>query len=73
MTIEQAIVLAQTFGLVILYAITAMAPGLVLGIWLGNLMGAPGKETLVHKHQVNLKRASEHNAQWDPANQRWQK
>jgi hypothetical protein len=50
-----------------------MGPGIAIGILMGNRLAARDRETLMQKHELNLRKADEHNAQWDPAHQRWQK
>jgi hypothetical protein len=73
MTENEAVILAQTLGLVIFYAIAGLMPGVAIGLMLGNRLAARDKETLMEKHVTNIRRAEEHNAQADPAHERWQK
>lgn len=73
MSSDTAVLLMQSLGLVILYAIIGFGPGLALGIMLGNQMGARGQETLMRKLDRSRKQGLEHNAQWDPSHPRWQR
>jgi hypothetical protein len=73
MSAAEAVLIIQTLGLVIFYSIVGLAPGVALGIALGNRLGARDREILMHKHEANMRKADEHNAQWDPNHQRWQK
>ena len=73
MTGADTLLFIQTLGLVIFYAIVGLGPGVALGIALGNRLAARDRETLMQKHATSMRKADEHNAQWDPTNPRWQK
>jgi hypothetical protein len=61
------------FGLIFLHAVIGFGPGFIIGIILGNLTGGRGREPLASQHRKNIRSASEHNAQWNPSHERWQK
>lgn len=65
------IALSQALAYVVLYAIIGFGPGLVLGIIVGNIVGARGKGTITDKYVKNLKSAADHNAQWHPSHKKW--
>ena len=73
MSSAAAILIIQTLGLVILYAIVGFGPGMALGLIIGNQLGARGKETLMHKTDRSIKQGLEHNAQWNPIHPRWRR
>jgi hypothetical protein len=65
-------IIFETFGLVVFYAIVGLALGTMLGFLFGNRLAARDRETLMEKHAANIRKAGEHNAQADPAHERWQ-
>jgi len=56
-----------------IYTITGFGSGLIVGLIIGNIIGAPRQEKLAAKHMRDLREAGQHNAQWNPSHKRWQK
>jgi hypothetical protein len=56
-----------------MYLIGAFGPGFVIGLLIANLMRGRGQPTYMDIHQQKTKQAAEHNAQWHPSQERWQK
>jgi hypothetical protein len=65
------IIILQALSYVVLYAITGFGPGIMLGIIVGNAMGARGKGSISEKYAKNIKSAAIHNAQWHPTHNKW--
>lgn len=63
--------LFQILSYVTLYAITGFGPGIILGIIVGNALGARGKASISDKYAKNIKSAAIHNAQWHPTHNKW--
>ncbi|MCH8748307.1 hypothetical protein IH781_00995 [Patescibacteria group bacterium] len=63
----------QAFGFLALYLFIGFGPGFVIGLMMANLVIGRGKPTLMQKHTTNKQLAAQHNAQWNPAHERWQK
>jgi hypothetical protein len=55
---------------IFLYFFIGFGPGFVLGLMLANRIFGEGL-TYMDTHRENIKKASEHNAQWKPDNERW--
>jgi len=65
--------LAQDIPFLILYVIIGFGPGFIIGVMLGNTFGARNKPVYREVHRQNIHTAAEHNAQWNPSHERWQK
>jgi F0F1-type ATP synthase membrane subunit c/vacuolar-type H+-ATPase subunit K len=65
------VIILQALSYVVLYAITGFGPGIILGIIVGNALGARGKESISEKYVKNIKSAADHNAQWHPTHKKW--
>ena len=72
MNIESILSISNVIGLFLLYAITGLGPGVVVGIIIANLLASRHEERLMDRTQRQLHEAAEHNAQWDPSHERWQ-
>jgi hypothetical protein len=55
-----------------IYTIIGFGPGLIVGLLIGNVIGAPRQEKLITKHIRDRREADQHNAQWSPNHKRWQ-
>jgi len=74
MSIVEVVILAMRIaGFIALYVFIGFGPGFVIGLMLGNFVFGRGKPTLMQKHDDNKESAAQHNAQWDPAHEKWQK
>jgi len=62
----------QNLSFIIFYFIVGFGPGFIAGILLANRIFGEGP-TMLDTHMENIKKAVEHNNQWDPANDRWKK
>ena len=63
---------ALTF--VVLYFIIGFGPGFIIGVLIANrMLGDRSKPTRLAEHELAIKRAVEHNAQWHPGHDRWKK
>jgi len=71
MSAAEFALIADTLGIIIFYAITGLAPGMMVGFLLGNQIAARGQETMMNKQETEMKKADEHNAQWNPSHRRW--
>lgn len=60
----------QNIPVIIIHFILGFGPGMVLGIWLGNLH-SPKSPLFLETHEENMRKAAEHNAQWHPEHERW--
>ncbi|MEX2054550.1 MAG: hypothetical protein WD972_00070 [Candidatus Andersenbacteria bacterium] len=65
--------LSEAFAFVVLYAMLGFGPGFVIGMVLVNTFFAKGQPTYMDTHEENKKLAAQHNAQWTPSHERWQK
>jgi len=65
------VIIVQTLAYVVLYAITGFGPGIILGIIVGNALGARGKVSISEKYAKNIQSAATHNAQWHPTHKKW--
>lgn len=57
---------------VVLYLITGAGPGFISGLLLANRLFGEGP-IYMDDHKAKIKLAVEHNAQWNPKNERWRK
>lgn len=64
--------LLKTLAYIILYVLIGFGPGFVIGMVLANRFLAPDAPRRMDMHNDNIKRAGEHNSQWNPDNPRWQ-
>lgn len=71
--LEIVVVLLNGLGFVALYVIVGFGPGFIMGMLLANRIFAKGQPTHLETHQQAIKHAAQHNAQWAPSNERWQK
>ena len=56
----------------IIYVIVGFGPGLILGILIMNFIAGRGNPRFVDVHEESVRKAAEHNAQWNPNHDRWQ-
>jgi hypothetical protein len=77
MTFLELVVAATNFLVInlpflILAVILGFGPGFILGIIVANQFFGHGR-TFLETHEEALRQAGEHNAQWNPAHERWEK
>jgi len=60
-------------GLVMFYIITGFGPGIIAGFLLANSIGGRDFERQHHRIEKAARQAGEHNAQWNPEHERWQR
>ena len=58
---------------IVLYMYVGFGPGFILGILAANTLFGRGAPTYADSHKDAIREATQHNAQWDPSNERWQK
>ena len=63
----------RAFAFIVLYVYVGFGPGFVLGMLVANAIFGRGAPTYAQSHQDAIREATQHNAQWDPAHERWQK
>jgi hypothetical protein len=66
------ILIFQRLLLLVFLLMIGFGPGFVLGMLAANRVFGRGLPIRMEVHQENMRRASEHNAQWDPSNPKWQ-
>ena len=67
----EAIIRAGAF--IVLYIYIGFGPGFILGMLTANFLMGRGAPTYAQTHQDAIRAAAQHNAQWDPSHERWQK
>ncbi len=72
-SIEVLAALFRALSFVLFYLIVGFGPGFVLGLVIANELFARGQPSYLDTHEENKKRAAQHNAQWTPSHERWQK
>lgn len=63
--------LLRALAFVVLYVVIGFGPGFIMGILLANRLLGKGRPTYMELHEEKMEKAFEHNAQWDPTNERW--
>ncbi len=63
----------RAFAFIVLYIYIGFGPGFILGLLAANAIFGRGSPTYADSHQAAIQQATQHNAQWDPTNERWQK
>ncbi len=58
---------------IVLFLVIGFGPGFIVGVLLANFMFGKEKPLRMDNHQKNILKAAEHNKQWDPHLDRWQK
>jgi hypothetical protein len=58
---------------IVLYVYIGFGPGFILGLLTANFFMGRGSPTYAQSHQDAIRAAAQHNAQWDPSHERWQK
>jgi hypothetical protein len=67
----EAIIRAGAF--IVLYIYIGFGPGFIVGMLVANFLMGRGSPTYAQSHQEAIRAATQHNAQWDPSHERWQK
>lgn len=73
MTLVLIDVTLRALAFVVLYVFIGFGPGLIVGMLLANRFVGRGKPTFMERHQRDKRLAAEHNAQWHPKHERWQR
>lgn len=73
MWIEIVVTLLRTFAYIFLYFLIGFGPGFILGLILANQLLARGQPRYMDLHEEKKQQAAQHNAQWHPSHERWQK
>ena len=60
-------------AIIILHIIIGFGPGFVIGLLLANGLGGREYQHHTEKRSIAVKEAAEHNAQWNPNHERWQR
>jgi len=63
----------RAFAFIVLYVYVGFGPGFILGMLTANFFFGRGSPTYADSHRDAIREAAQHNAQWDPTNERWQK
>lgn len=71
MSTASIVSISNLVGIFLLYAITGLGPGVIVGIILSNFLASRHEERLMDRTQRQLQETAEHNAQWDPSHERW--
>jgi hypothetical protein len=66
-------IILRSLTFVVFYLFVGFGPGFLLGLSLANWVAGRREQLLMDKHRDNIRRASQHNQQWNPTHQRWQK
>ncbi|MEO6077780.1 MAG: hypothetical protein ABIP54_03265 [Candidatus Andersenbacteria bacterium] len=61
----------RNIAFVLLYFVLGFGPGFVVGVLLANRFTGKDKPMRIDKHDENIQKAGQHNAQWHPDNIRW--
>lgn len=71
--LEITVAFLNSLAFVALYVLVGFGPGFIIGMLLANRLFAKGQPTYLDTHREAIKNAAQHNAQWAPSNERWQK
>lgn len=63
----------RAFAFIFLYVYAGFGPGFILGMLTANFLLGRGAPTYAQTHKDAIRAATQHNAQWDPTHERWQK
>lgn len=72
-TIQTINTFIRIMAIIVLHTFIGFGPGFIVGILIANRLFGHGHPTYMEIHQENIRKAAEHNKQWDPAHERWQK
>lgn len=64
--------LIKNAAFIVFYFIIGFGPGFIAGILFANRLFGEGP-TMLDTHQESIRKANEHNSQWNPNNDRWKK
>ena len=62
--------LIRNFAFIVFYFIIGFGPGFIFGILVANRLFGEGP-SILDTHIENIRKATEHNKQWRPDNERW--
>lgn len=63
----------RAFAFIVLYVYVGFGPGFIIGMLAANFFFGRSAPTYADTHKDAIRAAAQHNAQWDPAHERWQK
>lgn len=61
----------RNVAFVLLYFVIGFGPGFMVGVLLANKFAGKNNPIRMDKHNENIKKAGQHNSQWNPNNPRW--
>lgn len=67
------VAILKTIIFIVLYLIIGFGPGFIVGVMLANWFFGKGRQLRMDKHIASIQQAAEHNKQWHPDHERWQK
>jgi hypothetical protein len=73
MSVEILALIIKWVVLIFLYIIVGFGMGFIVGVMVANRVFGKGKPLRMDSHDNAVRKASEHNKQWHPDNERWQK
>lgn len=65
--------IVQSLVFFVLYLIIGFGPGFLIGMLLANRLFGKDKPLRMDSHIANIQKAGEHNKQWHPEHEKWQK
>lgn len=71
--LEIAATLLRALAFILFYVYLGFGPGFILGLLAANAIFGRGAPTYAQAHKQLIREAAQHNAQWDPTHERWQK
>lgn len=71
MTLEIIAIIFRVFLFVGLYIVIGFGPGFIIGLVIGNWVFGRGAPRYMDAHAEKAEAAAKHNAQWDPASEKW--
>jgi len=73
MTVDIIALIIQWIVIVSMYLIIGFGVGYLAGVLLANLIFGRGKPLRMDSHIKSMQKAAEHNKQWNPTHEKWQK
>lgn len=73
MPIEIAAIIMKWIIIIFLYLVMGFGIGFIFGLLTANRLFGKGKPLRMDSHIASINKASEHNKQWDPQHEKWQK
>lgn len=70
-SLQTLALLLKSSAQIFVYFVIGFGPGFVVGVLLANHFVGKDKQLRIEKHDENIQKAGQHNAQWHPDNPRW--